>query len=1072
MQKNSDKDDSAYDVALRRIEDAYQSKADNLDLSALRLQRIPEEIEKLGSQLTELDLSNNQLIDIKPLSGLSQLTELDLSGNQLDSISPLSGLSQLNQLGLSYNQLSDMRPLSRLSQLTELDLSGNQLIDIRPLSDLSQLTELDLSGNQLDNISPLSGLSQLTRLDLSGNRISDIKPLSGLSQLNQLGLSENKLSDIRPLSGLSQLTLLLLSSNKISDIRPLSGLSQLTELDLSHNKIEDVRPLIPLLEGNEKLAFKIEWKLNEGGVILKNNPLAADLLEKIEAGREAVLDYFQRLEEGEQKVPDNELKVLLIGNGSSGKTTLADYLSRLQVKNVKTRKQKSTHGLAIKRFPYKLGSTEYYLNLFDFGGQEYYHDTHHLFFSHNSLYLLLWRPDRNFYEPIENDQRLKNENFPVEYWLGAVNYFSSLSYKKHTNTDEALEDATSLLLLQNSFPKEKVEKEEAKVDKKPAKPAASGVDTLHLKKYFSFIDTAIELSLNPDDPHRIGLVPVLLNDLIPGLAGTILEGHKAIRNRLLQGVGLEKTGKVKQVEAFPWYVRKEDLTQLFQVPGEDNNSLFTALQVMEVKGLVLTARLKKKGSEETEDYVVLKPKELSQRIYKVLSHSVAKTARGLEAGEFDQEHLNRALKSEKPEVIQLVKHFLDKNQIVFKLGDRYVAPQYLSLEADTSTRLFLPHFKRALYRYNYQGFLHRNFIIRIFSDLKADFKYHDAKGGRKYAYWRNGFILSRENEDKKTESLMVKLNRALNVIEFYQVEQQGKPSRLLLSVLDTIDLINTSMRLTEGFPLKSQTIIQGRDGVSYQLQNEFDWEFHYREHPFVNLEVSPGGENFIPLHLLLTKVENNIHVFQHEVLKAEEHNRPLKRVRRFEINQFEEILKVVKPLQFRMKKVFISYSSKDSLYREELDKHLMSLKRRGLISSWHDRELLAGENWDPRIKEELEKADVIILLVSSDFIATDYIWTEELSITMKRHKGEDEHYAKEIVVMPVMLRHCVIDELPFAEINMPLKAKPVTAHTDRDEAWTKVIQYLEKAIKEPHRYKTEPLEENQPKDDAHTRTNS
>ncbi len=74
-----------------------------------------------------------------------------------------------------------------------------------------------------------------------------------------------------------------------------------------------------------------------------------------------------------------------------------------------------------------------------------------------------------------------------------------------------------------------------------------------------------------------------------------------------------------------------------------------------------------------------------------------------------------------------------------------------------------------------------------------------------------------------------------------------------------------------------------------------------------------------------------------------------------------------------MQRVFISYSSKDTDYMKELEVRLTTLKREGLIATWHDRKLLAGEEWDAKIKDELKTADVILMLLSPDFLATDYI---------------------------------------------------------------------------------------------------
>ena len=89
-------------------------------------------------------------------------------------------MTNLTVLDLDDNQISDIAPLSGLVNLTELDLDGNQVSDIAPLQNLTKLTVLDLRANAIVDVSPLAGLVNLTVLDLSSNHISDFSPLAGL----------------------------------------------------------------------------------------------------------------------------------------------------------------------------------------------------------------------------------------------------------------------------------------------------------------------------------------------------------------------------------------------------------------------------------------------------------------------------------------------------------------------------------------------------------------------------------------------------------------------------------------------------------------------------------------------------------------------------------------------------------------------------------------------------------------------------------------------------------------------------------------------------------------------------
>jgi internalin A len=131
--------------------------------------------------------------------------------------------------------------------------------------------------------------------------------------------------------------------------------------------------------------------------------------------------------------------------------------------------------------------------------------------------------------------------------------------------------------------------------------------------------------------------------------------------------------------------------------------------------------------------------------------------------------------------------------------------------------------------------------------------------------------------------------------------------------------------------------------------------------------------------------------------------------------------------------VFFSYSQKDETLRDELETHLKLLQRQGLISVWHDRKILPGEEWDGEIDRHLEAAKIILLLISADFIATDYCWGKEVMVAIERHQK------KTATVIPIILRTCDWKDAPFAKLQgLPSKLKAVTAWSDRDEAWTNV----------------------------------
>lgn len=132
-------------------------------------------------------------------------------------------------------------------------------------------------------------------------------------------------------------------------------------------------------------------------------------------------------------------------------------------------------------------------------------------------------------------------------------------------------------------------------------------------------------------------------------------------------------------------------------------------------------------------------------------------------------------------------------------------------------------------------------------------------------------------------------------------------------------------------------------------------------------------------------------------------------------------------------RIFISYAHEDEDLKKELDKYLKVLKRSSKVEVWNDRELVAGQEWDATIMSELDKANVILLLISVDFNASDFIWDKELASAMKRHEAGTAR------VVPIVLRRCEWSSLPYAKLQaLPRDARPVMDYSNRDDAFTEI----------------------------------
>ena len=131
--------------------------------------------------------------------------------------------------------------------------------------------------------------------------------------------------------------------------------------------------------------------------------------------------------------------------------------------------------------------------------------------------------------------------------------------------------------------------------------------------------------------------------------------------------------------------------------------------------------------------------------------------------------------------------------------------------------------------------------------------------------------------------------------------------------------------------------------------------------------------------------------------------------------------------------LFISYAHSDEVVKSELVKHLKPLERMGLIAEWHDRKLKAGDEWDRVISDNLRKSDIILLLISVDFINSKYCFDVELDEALKMHE------AGKTKVIPVVVRNCLWTPMPFAKLQaLPKDGKAVGSWNDRDEALTNV----------------------------------
>jgi internalin A len=871
--------------------------------------------------------------------------------------------------------------------------------------------DVNISKWHIDDISNLFFLPNLTILNVSNNEINNVGQINRISKLTKLYLNNNNINKFPTASKLTVLKELYLSNNKLTSVGFLEGLNTLKTIDLHSNRIKDLSPIKYLIS---KLDIKdTKWEVNTISIL--NNPIVIPSLSTISKGKKGVLAFFKQLE-AEHKVKlkpfiNRDLKLILVGNSNVGKSTLIHWLINEEVdKTIKT-----THWMNVKPWSAKNGNTFFNVRVFDFGGQEYYHDTHHLFFTNRTAYLTLWDEKSNKFDEVEIEQIqidntttfVKIQTFPLEYWLESIHFHTKRRDK--TRSEKEIENLLNIRdksigdaikkgsqrakrvngsvdeLLTKSKNEENILIVQNKVDHQKDKKYLNEklLKKQHGKIYdFSSISVLEENGLAS---FRNKLFEVFSSLDIVNQEGLGTWGH--IKQSIEKEIFLEPYTLTKlkdycnqKIKSIP-EIKKQQASQIQKVLFDDQDVELFAEYLADI-GVALYYP----DNQELKSKVFLNQNRIIESIYKVLYGLASQD------GEFNKDKILNALNKTETDqevfdLIDLMIHF----KIIFQhpsKSETFIAPLYLPKEPPQGIKLFSTLFSKPVYRYRYRNFIHKNIILDFFKRYGKKVL-NDSVKGDSYQYWREGIVVK---DEITGEIIMVKF------IPGNEVEQSA-----------LIDVYVINKKQSDDF---LKMIIHDLD-----KSNE-DW--------FAEKLVTANGNDFVPIELIQRNEEQDNWVFFYNE-------------RIYKLADFKKYLNK-KP---KMKKVFISYSKSDSQHLAKLENHLSILRRNGTIDTWNCRKLLPGEKWDGKIKKELEEADVIIFLVSDDFLATDYIWDVEIKRAIERDNDPNDF----VKVVPVIVRACVWEDSPLGVYNTaPKKAEVIKSADDIDEAWTNVVKDLKKIL--------------------------
>jgi GTPase SAR1 family protein len=909
-----------------------------------------------------------------------------------------NGLSELDLSGQKLKRIP--RDLLQMSGLTKLELQANKIEEIENLNNLIKLETLDLSHNMIQNIQNMDGLLSLQYLDLEKNEIQEIKGLDKCIYIKTLGLSNNNIEKLSGLDKLIHLDTLYASRNKIKEITDLEDMTQLSRVVLSDNYITSIRPLLKLLKGDLEIEARYSLNENEKGIFVKGNPISDPPIEVVRFGKQSILDHFKKSETYGSKRLD-VLKVVLIGNSGVGKTDFSKYLRDLPI----SEQHISTDTLDICKWETPILNSEpgkpIRVNIFDFGGQDYYHDLHRLFYSHDTAYVLIWDTITNSYsdnqtEKLEDDTEIIYENFPLEYWLESIKYnlHGKEAHIRKLSIDNTASEAPAPLPESN------------KKDAPP--PAFSDVSVVDadlsttapvlvlqnkidlgegllnqvaLRDKYSNVTTFFNVSLATK--MRVKILDEVLRDCLNklNLAGRKLVSyqHDVVEKYLETPPDLE----VLSLSEF-----RDKCASLVPAHKDllDIADAKTIASILTNLGVVFFDQ-----SEKDEDSIVFTSiGELSGLIREVMK--AAKLGGEKEKGFFERKQLDGI------EHIEHILPLLLKNSSVIQLDEtQFLVPHFLPLSPESSIQYFTRAFVHCQIRYVYTGYFHKSLLMSLFAKylssqaLSPETSAHPVRG---ISFWRNGLILSQDVGDR--------------------------PATVFVSFVKEPGSCRIEIRSLYPFQIV---------GLERDVERELD-KYNIGLNP--RKEVSINSKDYFEVSDLIQRAAKNDFIFRSTISNET-----------FTVSDFKHLVSFTKI----PKKLFISYSSRNAEFVKRFWTHLSVLQTGGYIEPWYDRQIEPGSKWDDSIQKEMQSSDLVIFLLSPDFLATPYIMNVEVT------KAVELESNKQCELYFIQLLHCSWGETVLSKYQMMLqsgdaaKKQQFIGTPDNDEAWQAVIDNLTQKVK-------------------------
>lgn len=904
---------------------------------------------------------NPPVLHQKPLKRSQSLDELRVSNGQPRYFDNKEG--KLQGLHLANTSLKD-------KELADL-LAGN---------DSSALEVLHIARNELTELTLT--LPALTFLDARENKGLTTVDLSGCPKLEKVVLNRCAVVSLKLPESLSKLKQLEVANNRLTELSLGSDVESLRFLDVSDNQLTK----LPLILKKSRADFYLMGSGNNFDTDITG--LLLDKSYSDEERSKRLRNYLSEFKADDEEV--DTLKIIFLGNTQAGKTTLADLLT-----DDNKADDGSTHGVHV--FEKEIGATQ--VVGVDFGGQDYYHSIHFPLFNQRALYLLLWgngQPDT--FGKVENDKTKEEEDiYPLNYWLGAVEYFMREKSKLVRENKVWKNQNLHLYLINNQ--------------KRGANEEVADLNNRDLKENHG-VDELYRFCLSKEESETAkAATKQEINRLI--------EKHKVKQTHHELDIKLRETiGKARDEGKVLLCIRefRESLTI-----EREEAKIKEALTILSysVACHYLDETKSEKGDPFRQvliDNFIVDLRAFTRWLYLILDpKKLRKDNRG---GYFRKADAMGWLEStEAGNHLEYILAFMLHHKIIFEVKGRkdfYVVPQYLKpIEAGGVGELFLESFDPPLVKYEFDSYFHSNILAELIKCLYDDLLQEET--GMKYIMWKNKVVLYDEPTEalpppEQASEITTAQSEEKTVVEKGKKvvkEKQEMKKRFLF--LD-FQLPDADSQSKPTISLSRYAKKPVGDKFVQDIMEIIEKQIKYYE--YTKWVRSPFG-TYVRFDLLQQeKVRDTGNKKESDLIFDD---RFIYRRGDFELFLPNEI--------FPMKKIFISYSHADESSKEEFKRHFVSLINENKVATFDDRELTMGGEWDPELKKKIDECDIMVCLVSVDFLNTGYIMKTEIPRAIEMGK----------TIVPIIVRPCDWTNTILGKYNGTLKGKVIALFEDRSQ---------------------------------------